>query len=276
MPPSRTASLARLVRLPNLLIAALGVLVGGALAMGRIALPAELLWAMGSALGLGAAGNVANDLYDVEADRVNRPDRPLVSGTITPGAAVAIGGVAGGAGLFAAWWVRLDLFVLAAGALVVMLLYSPLFKPYGLVGNLAVAAVAGLPLIYGATAIGLPGAGLVPWGLAAGLHFPRELVKDLEDVAGDLRAGRRTVPAVWGEHAAFLVAALALVAFVPAAIAPWALGLYSARYGALVLLLDTLLAVLVVRLLECRLHGARRLLKAAMVIGLAALLVERI
>lgn len=276
MRQSWPTSALRLVRLRNLLIAAAGVAVGGVLAQGRVAFPAVLLLAIGSALGLGAAGNAANDLYDVEADRVNRPDRPLVSGAVSRRAALLIGGIGGGMGLLGAWYVSRELFGIALAALVVMLAYSPLLKSRGLAGNLAVATTASLPLIYGATAVGWWRAGLIPAVLAAMLHFAREIVKDLEDVPGDMAMGRRTVPIAWGVEAGFLVAAACLIAFVPVALAPWAAGWYGRRYGVLVLGLDLGVCALAVRLLNQRVGGARGFLKLAMAFGLLALLWDRL
>ena len=265
-----------IVRPRNLVIAAFGVAVGGFLALGRIAFPAALLWAMGSAIGLGAAGNTANDLFDVEADRINRPLRPLVTGAISRNAAVLLAGVAGGLGLWAAWWVSGTLFVLGLAALVVMLLYSPLLKPYGILGNLGVALVASLPLIYGAMAAGDWRQGLAPAVLAGLLHVAREVVKDLEDVAGDLAIGRRTLPIEWGTDAAFTAIAVTLFVFVPASLLPWAAGWYGWRYGVPVLAIDAGAIALIARMLERRLDGARSALKAAMVAGLLALLWERL
>jgi len=270
------ANAAQLVRLKNLLLAAAGVAIGGTLALGRPSLTAPLLWAMGSALGLGAAGNTANDLFDVEADRVNRPDRPLPSGTVSRTAALIIGGLGGGFGLFAAWWVGQPVFGLALAALGVMLVYSPALKQHGLLGNLAVAAVASLPLIYGAAATGGWRAGLVPSALAALLHFAREIVKDLEDVPGDRAAGRRTIPITLGAPAGFVMAAATLVVFVPVALAPWLAGWYGRRYGLTAIALDAGVCVLIVRLLGRRLDGARATLKAAMAVGLLALLWDRL
>jgi geranylgeranylglycerol-phosphate geranylgeranyltransferase len=192
--------------------------------------------------------------------------------------ALASGGLAGGAGLFAAWWLGGLVFQLALAALLVVLAYSPLFKRYGVVGNVAVALVASLPLIYGAAAAGVWRVGVVPFGLAAVLHFAREVVKDLEDVAGDRAAvpPRRTLPIVAGEHVAFIVAAAALIAFIPMALAPWFARLYSWRYGALAALAGAGAAALIVQLLHRRLEGVSVALKGLMVLGLAALLWDRL
>jgi geranylgeranylglycerol-phosphate geranylgeranyltransferase len=265
-----------IVRPRNLVLAAAGVAVGGFLALGRFAWPAALLWAIGSAIGLGAAGNAANDLFDVAADRINRPLRPLVTGAISRGAAQVVAGVAGGLGLWAAWWVSSTLFVLGLAALVVMLLYSPLLKPHLLLGNLAVAFVASMPLIFGAEAAGDWRAGLAPAVLAALLHLAREVVKDLEDVPGDSAVGRRTLPIVLGTEAGFTTAAVTLFVFIPASLVPWAAGWYGWRYGVPVLALDAGAVVLLGRLLNRRLDGVRAGIKVAMLVGLLALLWDRI
>jgi geranylgeranylglycerol-phosphate geranylgeranyltransferase len=272
----RGAAALALVRPRNLGIAAAGVAVGGFLALGRAALPAPLLWAMGSALGLGASGNAANDLFDVEADRVNRPTRPLAAGELTRGAARGIAGAAGGLALWAAWWVGPTVFLLAVAALAAMLAYSPWLKAWGLVGNVTVAVVAGLPLVYGAASVGGWRAGVVPAGLAAFLHLAREVVKDLEDMPGDLVIGRRTLPIELGADAGFLTAAGTLALFVPLALIPWAAGWYGWRYGLVVAVLDAGLLGLVWRLAHRRLEGARAALKTAMLLGLVALLWDRL
>lgn len=278
MARSPAASVAALIRLPNLLISAAGVAVGAVLVLGRVALPPSVLLAMLSAMLLGAAGNTANDLYDIEADRVNRPARPLASGALSRNAALAIGGLAGGGGLFAAWWVGAPLLGMALFAVAVMLVYSPLLKPFGPAGNVAVAVVASLPLPFGAASAGYWRVGMLPFGLAALLHLAREVVKDIEDVTGDRAAvpPRRTVPILWGEPVAFTVAAAVLIAFIPVALAPWFSRAYGWRYGALASLAALGAGALIVQLLHRRLAGVSSALKALMVLGLAALLWDRL
>jgi geranylgeranylglycerol-phosphate geranylgeranyltransferase len=276
MRTSWAASVLALVRLRNLLLSAAGVAIGGALAQGHAVLPAVVRWAMASAMLLGAAGNVANDIADRDADRVNRPDRPLVSGTVSMNAALLIGGVAGGLGLWTALWVDRRLFLFALAALAVMLVYSPLLKRFGLAGNLAVAVVASLPLVYGALAVGLWRAGLVPAALAALLHFARELVKDVEDAPGDGADGRATVPLRWGAPRAMQAAAIALILFVPASLAPYFAGWYGWRYALVTAALDVGVLAVIARLLMRRPAGLRGALKAAMLVGLAALLWDRL
>ncbi|MFI5279765.1 MAG: geranylgeranylglycerol-phosphate geranylgeranyltransferase [Gemmatimonadales bacterium] len=276
MARSWAADALALVRARNLLLSAAGVAIGGVLAQGRATFPAMVWWAMASAACLGAAGNVANDVADREADRLNRPDAPLIGGSVSVAAALALGGVAGGLGLFLAWWVSAELFAIALAALLVMLVYSPLLKRHGLAGNIAVAVVASLPVIYGASAVGWWRAGLAPAAMAALLHFSRELVKDVEDEAGDRAAGRRTLPIVYGSKTALALAVGALGLFVPVSLAPWAAGWYGRRYVVLVTLIDVGVVALAWRLIEQKVEGVRATLKTAMLAGLIALLWDRL
>src|SRR5436190_765033 len=199
----------RLVRAHNLLVAAAGVLAGGWIALGALATPKLVVFAAVAAVAFGAAGNAMNDIWDAAADRVNRRpiERPLAAGRLARGTADLC--VVGGAllGLGAAALVGGAAVLVGLGALAVLLAYSPILKRRGVAGNLAVALVAGLPLEYGALAVGRPDAGVVPWALAAWLHLVREIVKDLGDEPGDRLVGRRTLPVVIGARATALLAA---------------------------------------------------------------------
>ena len=269
--------LLRLTRAHNLLVAAAGILAGGFIALGRIAVPAPLCWAALSGVGLGTAGNVWNDIWDESGDRINRrTDRPLAAGRMGRGVAdlTVFWGVL--VGLAAAALVGGTLVGLAAPSLVLMALYSPVLKRQGLAGNLTVAAVAGFPLAYGAIAAGAGETGLVPWALAAWLHFGREIVKDLVDVAGDRSLGRRTLPIRRGEVAARRVARASLLAFIPGALLLPALARYGVWYYA-----GAVPAIGLVWAAQRALGGGRyapaiRLLKYAMPVGVAALVLGRI
>lgn len=271
------AAVLRLIRGPNLMIAAAGVCAGGWIALSRIALPKELFCAAISGLALGAVGNTWNDIRDVAADRVNRPDsRPLAAGQVSRGVAELIvfdGALLGlaFAGLVSGW-----LLLTGLGALVVMLVYSPLLKPQPLLGNVAVAIVAGSPPFYGALAVGLPAAGVVPWVLAAWLHLVREVVKDVEDEPGDRAIGRRTLPIAVGRRPALVVAAGVGLLFIPASLVlPRSAG-YGGAYFVIALAAQMAVLVAATWLLLGRVDRVSALLKGAMVIGLAALVAGKV
>lgn len=266
----------KLIRAPNLMIAAAGVVAGGWIALGDMGFPKELVYAALSGMALGAVGNTWNDIRDVAADRVNRPGtRPLAAGTVTRSAAdlVLFAGTLFGlgfAGLIGGWQV-----VAALAALAVMFSYSPLLKPTPLVGNLAVALAAGSPPFYGALALGRPAAGIVPWILAAWLHLAREIVKDVEDEAGDRTIGRRTLPIAAGRRRATVVAASLALLFVPASLLLPMRDDYGGAYFLFALPAQMAVLIAATWLLLGRVERVSTLLKGAMVIGLVALVMGK-
>ena len=269
--------LLRLVRAHNLLVAAAGVLAGGWIALGALAVPRVLAFAALAAIGFGMAGNTLNDLWDVAADRVNRPggERPLAAGRLrrtTAELCAFLGVLLGVAAAALAGGGPVLVGLLALG---VMAAYSPALKPRGVAGNLAVAAIAGLPLFYGALAVGHPASGMVPWVLAAWIHVGRELVKDLEDEAGDRVVGRRTLPIRLGRARAAGLAAVVLATFgLASLLLPWAAG-YRTVYFVVAAVAQLVALLAAERLRRARIERVSLALKFAMVVGIVALVLGR-
>jgi len=98
----------KILRIPNLFIAAADILAGFLLVAG---LPDEILpswWLRLAALlltslSLYAAGLVLNDYYDRDVDASERPERPIPSGEITPSAAKIAGWAALLTGVLLGW-----------------------------------------------------------------------------------------------------------------------------------------------------------------------------
>ncbi|HVE79441.1 MAG TPA: UbiA family prenyltransferase [Gemmatimonadaceae bacterium] len=248
-----------------MLLAAAGVLLGAWWAGGDTVGPPLLTAA--AAAGLTTFANVDNDRHDVAIDAVAHPERPLVRGTVTAGAAARLALVAAIAGLGLAAAARPALGAAAAAVLALMALYNRAVSRSGLPGNLVVAALASLPFLFGAWSVGRPAAGLGITALAVPLHLAREVAKDIDDSAGDVLA-RRTVPVAYGAGAARALFAGALVAF-------WAaLAAFAGRHAHLRWLLLPAVGLTLAgawRVLHGR-RGAPALLKAAMVAAMASLL----
>lgn len=209
----RSASAAlELVRWPNALLAALGVVFGAWwVGWGTDALPSIVLAAL-AALPLTAAANAWNDAADVGIDRLAHPERPIPSGRLSLAAARRLAAVAAVAGVALAAGARPALGAMSAVVAALMYAYSPWVKRTGLPGNLLVAVLASLPFLYGGWAAGHPSRALVLVLVAAPLHLAREIAKDLEDAPADAGA-RRTLPVEAGSHAAAAVLAAAGLAF---------------------------------------------------------------
>jgi len=124
--------------------------------------------------------------------------------------------------------------------------------------------------------VGRPAAGVVPWVLAAWIHLVREIVKDIEDEPGDRAAGRRTLPIRWGARRAGLLAGALAVTFVPLSLALPVAAHYRGGYYALAVVPQLAVLAAASRLFVGRPERLSRLLKGAMVVGLAALVLGKV
>ena len=84
----------QLIRLPNLFTAAADPLAGWVVVTGGFAAPAHWIPLVIASVLIYAGGIVLNDVFDIEIDRVERPNRPLPSGRVPFGLAAAFGGLA--------------------------------------------------------------------------------------------------------------------------------------------------------------------------------------
>jgi len=84
----------QLVRLPNLFTAAADPLAGWLLATGTLADPGRWVPLVAASVLIYAGGIVLNDVFDVEIDRRERPNRPLPSGRVPFRLAAWFGGLA--------------------------------------------------------------------------------------------------------------------------------------------------------------------------------------
>ncbi|HLN51365.1 MAG: geranylgeranylglycerol-phosphate geranylgeranyltransferase [Thermoplasmata archaeon] len=272
----------RLMRAPNLAVSFLGTLVAGLVAAGRGVSIAPGSWlllglAAASTLLVTAAGNVLNDLGDQEGDRVNHPERPLVTGEISPpGARRLTVGLFVGAGAVAVPVALQEplVAVLLAVAILTVVGYEFWWKAKGFVGNLSVALLTGLVFLYGGAALGAP-ALLAPFaGMAFLATLSREIIKDMEDARGDV--GRSTLPRERGFPYATRVARAAVGAAIVLSALPllWFVRLGSVEglaYAGLVAVADATFVVSVVYLPE-RLRFEQTVSKAAMTAALFAFL----
>lgn len=199
-----------LARLPNAAVAAGGVWLGHACRPGPVDWRAAILGSLSMAL-LAAAGNMHNDVVDLPIDRINRPDRPLPSGRIAPGAALAGAALCFAASLALAFALGLPQGYLVASMGLLLYVYNLRLKGMPLAGNVAVALLCALA-IYLPELPHRPDYTLIPMLFAFLTTMAREVAKDAEDVAGDREHGAMTLPVRFGMGAAKTVVAAACLA----------------------------------------------------------------
>lgn len=158
-----------------------------------------------------------NDLANIEEDRINRPDAPLVAGAVSVNTAktVAYSSLVAG-GLLAAPLgpapLAVYLAVVTAGVL-----YNTRLKKVPLAGNLTVAFLTSATYLYGMAAAGATSPILtLLFASSLAANLGRELVKVAIDHEGDLNAGVKTVAVLLGpQKAARLGAYTTLASLAP-------------------------------------------------------------
>ena len=154
----------QLMRPANILTAWADILVGYAAAggirvitevwLGHLGMSglASLAWLLLSTSGLYGGGVVFNDVFDLELDRLERPERPLPSGRASFTGAVIGGGVLLAIGILAAAQVSLVSAGVAAVVAATALIYDSLGKHQGVLGPLNMGLCRGGNLLLGVSA----------------------------------------------------------------------------------------------------------------------------
>ncbi len=236
----------------------------------------QVMVAAASAALITAAGNIHNDLRDLEIDRINRPQRPLPAGRISTRAATIEAAVLGLAGWLLSWWLGPQLCALASGVAVSLYLYNAYLKSTVLWGNLMVSALAAAAFPYGALAAGDIGRAWLPAAFAFLFHFGREIIKDMEDVVGDRHQGVATLAFRLGPKRASAVTTAVFVVVMIATLVPWVLEVYGVPYLIAIVFMDLLLLTVAFRMIRTggRLtdHRLSRTLTVGMILGLLAII----
>ena len=178
-----------------------------------------------------AAANTINDYLDQETDRINRPNRSLVTGDVKPQTALFLAIILFLIGTILAFTLPYTaIFIAVAIALPLMIFYSIWFKGMPLVGNLIIAFILGLTFLFAGAALHDMETMIIPALLAFGLTIVRELVKDIGDVEGDRQTKLKTFPIVVGVKKAWILVSVFAILIGIGAIIPFVIGTYNYWY----------------------------------------------
>lgn len=252
----------------NCLMASAAAIIGLALAGGMSPWDTGLIFLV--VFLITGAGNAINDYYDREIDAINRPGRPLPSGRISPAAAWRYSLALFLAGAFLAGLINSICLILAAFNSALLFFYARNLKAMPLWGNICVAFLTGSTFLFGGAAVGIQGlmTNLVPFLLSFLISMSREIAKDIEDMAGDLAGGARTLPILAGEGLSrALAAAFALVAVALSFLPP-----FGRIYLLVVAVADIFFLLSVKMILQGDATGAQKALKKGMAVALLAFL----
>ncbi len=164
---------------------------------------------------IAAAGNVVNDYYDVEIDKINRPHRPLPSGKMSMRQAKYYIVFLSTIGALLALITHIYAFIVALIFIIVGFYYASKVKILGIWGNFTVAFSFSFGIFYGAFIYGsltnnfYIHTSIILFFMASFFILQaRETIKGMEDVEGDKLRDVRTIARVYGLKTAAIVAVI--------------------------------------------------------------------
>ena len=195
--------------------------------------------------------NAYNDITDIEIDRTNRPGRPLPSGRLNLKEAVnamraslvlSVSFLIIGAMNLSDSTTDGEVIVSVAiwvAAVFLLISYEGIrgskgLKHRGLAGNVAIASAIGMDVIFGASSVsGTTDPKVISLALMAILlSLARELIKDIEDMEGDI--GRNTLPRKIGVDNARSIAWIFTLAAFISLFLPFILEVFPTEHAILV------------------------------------------
>ena len=249
---------------------------------------------------IAAAGYVINDIFDQEADAINRPNHQLVGKSISETAAynlyVGLNLIGVGLGFYLSNVIDkpsfATIFIFIAACLY---FYATTLKGIILVGNFVVAFILALSVLiigvfdlYPMTFHGNQNQMRVLFSILTDyavfaflINFIREIIKDAEDVKGDFNQGIQTLPIILGiNRTAKVVFGLLLI---PVLLVFWYINTYLMQnelYLAVIYLLVLVLSPLLYSLVKSwnaktikEFHHLSQILKIIIFFGICSILV---
>ncbi len=227
---------------------------------------------------------VINDIYDIDIDKINRPDRPLPSGRVTLNEAklFSVFLLLIGVSLSIISIIRYEssilIFFITIFFSFISWLYSYSLKKRGLIGNLIVAISMTIPFIFGGIIInGFTNVLLLSFSTIAFLSgLGREIVKTICDVKGDKSKHVNTVSITLGVSNAAKLGGFLILCAVLVSMIPFVLGSVDVIYFIFLIVPNSLMLYSSLKIIfdhsESSAYRIKNLLLMGMLLGLLGFL----
>lgn len=244
----KLAALIKLTRPVNIIITFLAVAVGYIISASEVSLFTLITAGFSGAFTAGA-GNIVNDIFDLESDKINHPDRPLPSNIISYNGAKGMWFLFTLLSFITGSLTNTYAFLIVLSAHILLIFYSFRFKSTTILGNVIISSLTSAAIIYGGFAAENLDKIAIPSILAFMINYIRELVKDIQDEKGDTAAGITTFPVKYGVLNTKIVISVFVLFLFLLTLYPFAFNYYKIEFFILVMLIVNPLMVYIIRLL---------------------------
>jgi len=222
-----------------------------------------------------AGGNIVNDFFDVETDKISHPERVLVNDLLSKKKVVFYYNFLNTLAIIFASKISIRLMLIILFTIILLFVYSKYLKKLPLVGNFTIAFLTGLAFMFGGFAAQNPFGAVIPAMFAFLINFIREVIKDIQDFEGDKKVNLKTFPIQYGIPKSKFVITLLTILLIAFTAYPYFNNNYKIEYFIIVMAVVNPILVLCLKLLfdksELKLSIISNLLKLDMLFGLIAI-----
>lgn len=180
-----------------------------------------------------AAGNIINDYFDVNIDQINKPSKVIIGKYIHRYWAILFHIILSALGIALGFWVEIKTHAYLLGitnliCVILLFVYSIVLKRKPLSGNIVIALLTAWAVLVVTfcesnhlilkndeiNVSKLTRLSFLYGGFAFILTLIREMIKDMEDISGDIRYNCRTFPIIFGLNAAKIYTAVWLIVLI--------------------------------------------------------------
>jgi 4-hydroxybenzoate polyprenyltransferase len=190
-----------------------------------------------STICIAAAGNIINDIYDVETDAINKPEKVIIGKPVSEKMGynlfIILNVLGVGIGFYVSHAIgKSELFAIFVIISALLYVYASYLKQTFLIGNLIISALVALSILIIGIFELIPAMTIQNQGIQLAffrilldyaifafiINFIREIAKDIEDIDGDYKSGMHTLPIIIGRKRAskvlFVLSLIPLIAVI--------------------------------------------------------------
>ena len=235
-------ALLSLIRPINSFMIGLAVVVGIAIGSPDMLFSRLTIYGFITGFSISSYSMIINDIYDIEIDKVNQPERPLAKQIISINSALSLSLILLLIGLTSSLLISYYNIIITAIFSILSWFYNIWGKKQGIIGNSIVASSMSIPFIFGGVITG--NITLLVWSISLIAFLSgmgREIIKTIADIKGDKIKGIKSVSIQFGSRNAMLIACGFIIISILISFIPIYLNLIQIYYIPLLIFTDLIL-----------------------------------
>lgn len=279
---SRIIGIIKITRPLNVLFAFLVIITASLIALQTL-IPQNEIYLIKIILGgisgalVAASGNIINDIFDIEIDKINKPNRVLPKGILSKKFAFIFYIFFNFVAIFISIFLNQISLLIVLVTIILLFFYSYKLKKIPLIGNFVIAILTALAFIFGGTVVNNISNVIIPALFAFLINLIREIVKDMEDVLGDEKENVLTFPLRYGLKKTKIIISILTILLIFSTLIIFIFNIYKIEFFIFVMLIVNPLMIYILKSIYNdnsikNLSRVSSLLKLNMVFGLIAII----